>query len=257
MEETIAHIKQIYPTSSRGIPVKNLFLSKYSRLPQKVCLTPGSKDEGSNVVFHVQSVLDRMENEYEIRNELPIIRRYFHRCSKKYFVYEQLLSLGNMDGIMIHFDCCLWVTNYTNNSKKFIQPDYIPDRHFLIVNEIVVFYLPEQEEFVQKFAYDLINDETLSLVEPKIADLRLIGKHKDRCDGPGAFYLTGHTYIKKPHIHNLAISYGGEDFLNIHNKIVSWLNKKDSSGLVLLHGAPGSGNDNQSIDSNKNNDFFL
>jgi hypothetical protein len=148
---------------------------------------------------------------------------------------------------MMHLDSCRWVTNYTNNSKKIIQPDYIPDRHFLIVDEIVLYYLPEHEVFVQKLSNDLIYDDTLSLVEPKIADLRLIGKHRDRCDGPGAFYLTNYIHIKKPYIKNLDISYGGKDFLNVHKKIITWLNTKNSSGLVLLHGAPGSGEYHQSI----------
>jgi hypothetical protein len=237
MEEAIVHVKQTYPTSSQTIPVKNLFLLKYGRFPQKTRLRSVPKD-GSNVVFHVKSVLDR----FDIQNESSIVRRYFHLCSKKYFVNEQLISLANIDGIMIHFECCRWVINYTNNSKKSIQPDYIPNRHFLVIDEIILFYLSEHESFVQKLVYDLINDDTLTLLEPKVANLRLIGKHKDRCNGPGAFYLAGYTQIKKPYINNLAVSYGGEDFLNIHQKIVAWLNKKDTSGLVLLHGPPGSGN---------------
>jgi hypothetical protein len=243
-QEAIVHIKQTYSTSPDVFPVKKLFLSKYGQLPREARIKPVSKDDGFNVVFHVQSVLDRIKNEFNIQNELPIIRRYLHRCSKKYFVFEQVLSLANIDGIMIHLDSCLWVTNYMNNS---IQPDYIPDRHFLIVDQIILFYLPEHEIFIQKFTYDLINDDTLSLLEPKIADLRLIGKRKDHCNGPGAFYLKDYIHIKKPHINNLAVNYGGEDFLNVHKKIVTWLNTKNSNGLVLLHGAPGSGKYYQSI----------
>ncbi|CAF4605033.1 unnamed protein product [Rotaria sp. Silwood2] len=175
-------------------------------------------------------------------SKVSIVRRYFHPCSKKYYAYELLLSLPNINGVLINLNQCSWVTNYTNNSKKLIQPDYIPDRHFLTAFEILILYLEEHEAFVQKFAYDLINDNTLSLLQPKIANLRLIGKHKDRCNGGSeSFYLMGYTYIKKPRIDDLAVSYGGQDFLNVHSKIVTWLNKKDANGLVLLHGAPGSG----------------
>lgn len=39
---------------------------------------------------------------------------------------------------------------------------------------------------------------------------------------------------------NLEYNYG-TNFLPIHNKILSTLNKKKSNGLVLLHGAPGTG----------------
>ena len=60
MEEAIVHVKQTYSTSAQTIPVKNLFLLKYGRLPQIVRLTPVSKDNESNVKFHVKSVLNRI-----------------------------------------------------------------------------------------------------------------------------------------------------------------------------------------------------
>lgn len=237
MKESVVHIKQTRLSSTREIPVQSLFLAKYDQIPEETRIKPLVKDDGSNAVFHVKSVLDRIN----IRKESSITRQYFHQCSKKYFIYEQLILLADIDGIMIHFNNCQWVTNYKNNSKKSIQPDYSPKHHFLTVEEIRFFYLIEHECFVKKLAYDLINDDTLSLLQPKIADLHLIGKRKDTCRGPGAFYLTGDIHIKKPYINNLAVSYGGDDFLHVHKKILTWLHKKDASGLVLLHGAPGSG----------------
>jgi hypothetical protein len=234
MEEAIAHIKKVYPPSREEIPVKKLFLSKYGQFPQKIRISPVSKESGTNVVFHVKSVLDRIPN----NNEYPIVHYRFHPCSKKCYPVKQLLTVS--DGIMIYLEC-MWVTNYTNNSNKSIQPDYIPGRHFLITEEIEILYLIEHETFVQQLANDLIIDDTLSLIEPRTAMLRLVGKHKDRCNGPGSLYLMSNTFIRKPHINDLALSYGGQDFLNVHNKIISWLNTKDANGLVLLHGAPGSG----------------
>ncbi|CAF1476793.1 unnamed protein product [Rotaria sordida] len=242
MDEIISNVKLSYPNYGRDLPVKKLFLSKYRRFPRKICITPASNENGTNVAFHVKSVLERIYGNYDIKNELSIVRRYFHPCSKKYYIYEQILSIPNINGIYINLNRCSWITNYTNNSKKLIQPDYIPNCHFLIVSEILIFYLEEHEIFVQKFANNLINDNTLSLIAPKIANLRLIGKHKNRCNGGSeSFYLMGYIYMKKPRIDDLALSYGGQDFFHVHNKIVAWLNKKDTHGLVLLHGAPGSG----------------
>lgn len=237
MEETIAHIKQTRDISSQEFPVKSLFLAKYGQLPRRLIITPQTNSDGSIVVFHVKSLLDRIK----VQNESAIIRQYFHRCSQTYFIREQLISLADINGVMLYINCCDWVINYTNNSKKSIQPDYIPKRHFLTVDQIKLFYLSEHDEFVKKLANDLIHDDTLYLSQPKIAELRLIGKYKDTCIGPGSFYLMGNIRIKKPYINNLAISYGGEDFLKIHEKILVWLHKKDTSGLVLLHGAPGCG----------------
>ncbi|CAF4109149.1 unnamed protein product [Adineta steineri] len=241
MEEAIQLVKKSYPPACKEIPVKYLFLSKYGQFPQNIRLLPVEKEKGSQVVFHVKTVLDRLNDQYSINNELPIIRRYFHQCSKKYYTTQQVVSLSNINGILIHLNQCHWVTNYTNNSNKSIEPDYVQDGHYLVVEQIYLFYLNEHENFVQKLAHDLIHDDTLSLIQPKVVNLCFLGKYKDTCNGPGSFYTRGNTLIKKPYINNLAVSYGGHDFLRAHNKIVTWLNKKDTNGLVLLHGAPGSG----------------
>ncbi|CAF3486229.1 unnamed protein product [Rotaria socialis] len=242
MNEIIAHVKQSRRWAVRDIPTRDLFLSNYGRIPQKIRVTPASNEKTTVVVFHVKSLLHRIYNNDDITNEFSIVRRHLHPCSKKYYAYEQLLLLPNIGGILISLNECSWVTNYTNNSKKTIQPDYIPDRHFLVVNEIIIFYLPEHETFVEKLSHELTHDDTLSLVKPKTAMLRLIGKSQSRdSQRPASFYLMGRIHIKKPYIHDLTISYGGKAFLNVHHKIVAWLNKKDTSGLVLLHGAPGSG----------------
>ena len=99
MEETIAYIKKAYPPSRDEIPITKLFLSKYGQFPQRICLTPYSKVKGTNVVFHVKSVLDRLS---DINNEDSIVHRYFHPCSKKYYSARQLLTVSN--GIMIYLN---------------------------------------------------------------------------------------------------------------------------------------------------------
>jgi hypothetical protein len=53
-------------------------------------------------------------------------------------------------------------------------------------------------------------------------------------------YYTTEVKIKKPQISDLALHYGDE-FVKIHKKIVDGLTKKDGSGIVLLHGEPGTG----------------
>ena len=53
------------------------------------------------------------------------------------------------------------------------------------------------------------------------------------------YYLHG-IKIKKPLITDLALHYG-HSFVPTHEKIMKSLNKKESKGIVLLHGIPGSG----------------
>lgn len=242
MDEVIAHIKQ-YPSRSFGsIPVTKLFLAKYGQFPRKLRLKPISKDTSTRTVFHVKTVLDRIHGNDKVTNELSIAHRRFHPCSKTYFSQEQLLPLPNIHGVLLYFEECKWKTNYINHARNSIQPDYAPDHHFLTIDYIDIFYTDENEAFVEKLANNLVYDDTFSLQEFKVATLRLIGRCKNRCSGDyTSFNLLGCTYIKKPCIDDLALSYGGQHFLQVHNKIVSWLNKTSANGLVLLHGAPGSG----------------
>ena len=60
------------------------------------------------------------------------------------------------------------------------------------------------------------------------------------CRNQCGYYLDG-IRIKKPLITDLALHYGN-DFVTTHEKILNNLNKKESKGIVLLHGVPGSGN---------------
>jgi len=59
------------------------------------------------------------------------------------------------------------------------------------------------------------------------------------CRNECGYYLNG-IKIKKPLITDLALHYGS-NFVATHDKILKNLNEKESKGIVLLHGIPGSG----------------
>lgn len=46
--------------------------------------------------------------------------------------------------------------------------------------------------------------------------------------------------MKKPHIADLKLHYG-DDFPDIHAELLEELQEKDSTGITLLHGLPGTG----------------
>ncbi len=92
------------------------------------------------------------------------------------------------------------------------------------------YYLPEHDTFV----HDLSNRFTeMTVYISKSCTLQMV------CRNQCGYYLSG-IRIKKPLITDLALHYGSS-FVATHDKILQSLNQKESKGIVLLHGLPGSG----------------
>ena len=115
------------------------------------------------------------------------------------------------------------------NPNKY-SPDLLDD-YFLVSQSILIYYIPENELRVQNLAQEFL---TMSVFESKLLKLNLICRHQQ------AGYYLSVIDIKKPIIYDLALHYG-DDFVNIHEKILKGLNKKEGKGIVLLHGIPGCG----------------
>ena len=56
-------------------------------------------------------------------------------------------------------------------------------------------------------------------------------------------YYTKPIELKKPEIHDLNLYYGDE-FSLIHEGLVDILQEKDSTGITMFHGPPGTGKTN-------------
>lgn len=141
-------------------------------------------------------------------------------------ISHRFCDLGN--GITINMPNIRLISDIENPNKY--SPDVMDD-YFLVSPKIVVYYLPEHDITVQKMAKEFLKT---SVFEPKSFKLQMICRNQR-----SGFYLKPIT-IRKPLISDLALHYG-EDFINIHGKILKELNKKDGKGIVLLHGIPGSG----------------
>ena len=120
------------------------------------------------------------------------------------------------------------------NSNKFEYTDNI----FLLENEIVVniedsnVYLLFSEEQCDIVTSILNSLKKFKIKSKKTTDISLIYSLNGELD-------TKELNIKKPNI-DFDIHYN-EDFQPIHQEIVKQLNKKDSNGLYLFHGQPGTG----------------
>ena len=95
--------------------------------------------------------------------------------------------------------------------------------------DIHILYTSAQETSVN----ELFEECKKFIKIPKIAtDISLIVLQNDKL-------VTKEVHIKKPKI-DFSIHYN-EDFLSIHKAMVKQLNKKDTNGLYLFHGHPGTG----------------
>lgn len=60
------------------------------------------------------------------------------------------------------------------------------------------------------------------------------------CQDERRGFYTSSIQMKKPHIADLKLHYG-DDFPEIHEELIGTLQEKDSTGITLLHGPPGTG----------------
>jgi hypothetical protein len=144
-----------------------------------------------------------------------------------FFLFSsQLCDLGN--GIMINIKTISSISDIHNPNKY--SPDLLDD-NFLVSKNVFFYYLPEYDVVVQNMAKEFLK---MSVFENRSFKLNMI------CRNQQLRYYLKVIKIRKPMIYDLALHYG-PNFVNIHDKIIKELTKKEGKGIVLLHGIPGSG----------------
>ena len=203
------------------LPVLRVFLAKYRTFP---CIFSCVKVT-DDVTFHVPTILNYIRDELKHDITKDWIRRGYNERTKQTFITCQTCDLGR--GLVITWDNSHVESDVQNPNS--IKADY-DEKYFHIVDNIKFYYFREHDAYVQQLS-DKFADMTV--LKSKSCSLQMI------CKQQCGYYLTG-IKIKKPLITNMALHYG-EKFVPIHNKIMSSLNEKESHGIVLLHGVPGSG----------------
>jgi hypothetical protein len=203
------------------IPVTRLFLAKYHTYP----CTLECETNDDDVRFHVTTILNYLSDELHHDITKDCFQQKYHRRTKQMFTGFRLSDLGN--GVMIYF-------NYSNLDCEVQNPNKLKADHstdyFLVAQEIKIFYLPQHNSFVKDLSSRF---SKMTVFSSKSSILQMV------CRNSCGLYLSG-INIKKPLITDLALHYG-QKFVPIHDKIITTLNTKESKGIVLLHGIPGSG----------------
>lgn len=203
------------------VPAVRLFLNKYLTYPSTVhCDT-----DDDDTYFHATTILNYIRDELKHDITKDCVARRYSRQAKRRYVDSRLCDLGN--GVMIDFASSNLEEDILNKNQ--LKADF-DDKYFLVVSELKIFYLPEHESFAEELS-DRFSQMTLP--SSKSCILQMV------CRNSCGYYLDG-VRIKKPLITDLALHYG-KSFVPIHDRILKNLNKKESKGIVLLHGLPGSG----------------
>ncbi|CAF3970870.1 unnamed protein product, partial [Adineta steineri] len=201
-------------------PTIRLFIGKYRTYPSTLEATT----DDDALSFHATTVLNYLRDELHHDSNKDCVTRKYDRKIKKHYVQSRVCDLGN--GIMISMDSSLNAD--TQNPNKLLS-DY-PKDYFLLVSDMQIYYLPEHDTFVQDLASQF---SKMTIFSSKSSTLQMV------CKNQCGYYLSG-IKIKKPLITDLALHYGS-NFVSTHDKIIKNLNTKESKGIVLLHGIPGSG----------------
>ena len=201
------------------IPATHLFLYKYHAYPSIL------NCENSDVRYHVTSIVEYLAKRMNHDASKDTIVQGYHQRTKRLFVENRLMDLGQ--GVMIEFPGCKFISNVINGNK--LTPDH-KNKHFNTEESPRILYLPEHNAL----AHDLFHEFSKLIVYISTScKLELV------CRNQHGFYLRG-IKIKKPLITDLALHYG-VNFVPVHDRILDNLNQKEGKGIVLLHGAPGSG----------------
>lgn len=204
------------------MPVVRLFLAKYHQYPSILeCET-----DADDIKYHMTTILDYLRDQFNHDMKKDCVEKRYHRSIKQKYVQCRFSDLAN--GVMIHFDDCSLESDLQNPNK--LKADH-GDDYYLTTSSIKIYYLPEHDAFAQ----DLFDHFSQMVVfSTQSCHLQMV------CRNDCGYYLR-RVKIKKPLITDLALHYG-QTFVGIHDRILRNLNEKESKGIVLLHGIPGSGN---------------
>jgi hypothetical protein len=203
------------------IPTLRLFLGKYLTYPSTMeCAT-----DDDSLYYHVPTILTYLQEQLHHQIDSDCVTRKYNRKIKRNYVASRVCDLGN--GIMIEFDGSYMDSDVQNPNK--LKADHA-DNYFLIMSDIKIYYLPQHDAYIENLASHF---KEMTVFSSKSCTLQMV------CRNQCGYYLSA-IKIKKPLITDLALHYGPK-FVSIHDKILKNLNTKESKGIVLLHGIPGSG----------------
>ncbi|CAF3601937.1 unnamed protein product [Rotaria socialis] len=208
--------------------VEQMFFANYNN--DQSSGSPRGKSSGKHKepgMYHTASVIRFLVNDYKLDpNTFVYTWSYdvFHQKSNMSQIY---IDLGNY--LSVQFSSEFTSSANVDNPNN-LEPDH-EDQAFDCFMSVMIFHVPQTAERARILLKQLTNFQIFPLTE---ATLHMV------CHNAQRGFYTSPIRMKKPHITDLKLHYG-ENFLDIHKELLETLQEKDSTGITLLHGPPGTG----------------
>jgi hypothetical protein len=176
---------------------------------------------------HTPTLFALLKKEYNLDETKDVLKINTNtiKQSSYFFVKEAIARLN--ENAILYMSAGLLDGNLTSETIKY---DF--ENKYELVKNVKLYYAPNAADEVDKIG-KILSQCYVSKVQER--SLHVVCKQM--CNKS---FFTMTTKIKMPKISDLALHYG-EGFLEVHEKIISGLTKKDGSGIVLLYGEPGTG----------------
>ncbi|CAF1075343.1 unnamed protein product [Adineta steineri] len=178
-------------------------------------------------IYHTTSILRFLVDEYKVDSNTFIYKRTYDYKREIQIMSRIYIDLGNYLSIL--FENGFRTSKPMNNPNK-LKPD--EDKQiFYCFSNFEIYHVPQ---FVERADLLLKQLSQFELYNEEKANLQMVC-YSDRL----SFYLSS-IKMKQPDIVDLKLQYGDE-FPNIHKKLLKTLQENKSSGITMLHGSPGTG----------------
>ena len=176
-------------------------------------------------------------------------RSSYINSHRMYFAYHEKISNGVVLHNIHHEKAAKWIETELGNLIVKKHYKYSTIARIQKYDYIDVIYLLENELMIdiEDNGYIVIRFSEKSEASAMEIDKKLRKFAKPQKSGRNIYLLTQGQFgidllsikNKKPTM-DLSMNYN-DDLLDVHKHLLKTLNKKDKSGLVLLHGIPGTG----------------
>ncbi|CAF3189330.1 unnamed protein product [Rotaria sp. Silwood2] len=204
--------------------------STFNSLGQFLSCTRGrqwSSKRKQGGTYHATSILHFIVNEYKIDPNSFIYDWSYDTSDNSSLIVKVYIDLGNYLSVQF-YDGYISHTDVDNPSN--LEPDQ-EEKIFHCFSTVKIFHVPQTADRARTLLEQL---SKFKLFPITVATLQMVCH-----DAQNGFY-TSSIHMKQPHIPDLKLHYG-EEFEIVHEQLLETLQEKDSTGITLLHGPPGTG----------------
>ncbi|CAF1187591.1 unnamed protein product [Adineta steineri] len=185
----------------------------------------GKRKKGG--MYHTTSVIHFLIDEYKVDPDTFLYSSSYDISDNDSLMTDVYINLGHYFSVQFSGGV-LSPTNVDNpNNLKSDQEDNV----FNCFSVIQIFHIPQKAKEARMLLQQLSKFKLYPVTE---ATLQMV------CHDSQHGFYTSSIRMKKPHITDLKLHYG-DDFPDIHEELLETLQEKDSTGITLLHGPPGTG----------------